>query len=355
MGDCLLGVQKVSDARSGSTPLVSVIIPAFQAHQHIARALESVFAQTFQNFEIIVVNDGSPDTSLLEAALENYRNRVRYIEQENQGPSGARNRAILEARGHWVAFLDSDDSWLPDHLAKQMELLSTNPSLDLAYADSVLVRADKPIGRAFEIEPQHPPVTFESLLCERCTVATSTAVARRQAVIDAGLFDSRFRRCEDFDLWLRMSFRGAKMNFNTEPGVYHYLTENSLASDNYLLKRARIEVYDKTATTLKVTPAQAALIRSLIDHTEAECQKDDLKRLLEDGDYPGALNAALRARSLTGGGWKLNAAVIGLRWLPGLFRSSHQVHRWWIEMRARSRWTQASRKLASPPRPTQVH
>ena len=79
----------------------------------------------------------------------------------------------------------------------------------------------------------------------------------REALIEAGLFDERFRRCEDFDLWLRMAFGGSKMDFRTDPGVYHYLTEHSLSSDNYLLKRARIEVYEKTAATWRLPSSSA--------------------------------------------------------------------------------------------------
>jgi GT2 family glycosyltransferase len=336
-------------------PAVSVVIPAFQAHEHIQRALESVFAQSFRKFEVIVVNDGSPNTELLEQALHPYRDRIRYMKQENRGPSGARNAAVLAARGPYIAFLDSDDVWFPNHLAEQMRRLEADLVLDLIYADSVLVRGECPIGHAFGSEPQSPPVTFEALLREKCTVGTSSTVARREALIEAGLFDERFRRCEDFDLWLRMAFGGSKMDFRTDPGVYHYLTEHSLSSDNYLLKRARIEVYEKTAATLAITEQQRGLIRSLVDKTEAECQKDQLRRQLEAGNYGGALDAAVRARSLSRRNWKLDAAVIGLRWLPGIFRIFHRLHRWWIETRTRNRWDHAARKLTTPPRPTQVH
>src|SRR5258708_10595177 len=92
---------------TGEPVLVSVVIPAHNAANSIAEALTSVVNQTFSNYEIIVVNDGSPDTTLLERALELFRQRIRYIKQENQGPSGARNSGILAARGKYVAFLDS--------------------------------------------------------------------------------------------------------------------------------------------------------------------------------------------------------------------------------------------------------
>ena len=111
------------ESRAGS-PLVSVIIPAYKAAGHIVSAIESVLAQTFSDHEIIVINDGSPDTSQLLEVLSPYRDRIRYLEQPNQGPSGARNTGIRAARGTYVAFLDSDDSWSPSYLGEQIRLLA---------------------------------------------------------------------------------------------------------------------------------------------------------------------------------------------------------------------------------------
>src|SRR5947209_18801381 len=113
--------RAVEGRRADDAPAVSVIIPAYNAAQYIGEALDSVFAQTFTDYEVIVVNDDSPDTAELERALAPYRERVVYIKQENRGPGGARNTAILKARGECVALLDSDDVWLPTFLAEQME------------------------------------------------------------------------------------------------------------------------------------------------------------------------------------------------------------------------------------------
>jgi len=96
-----------------ASPLVSVIIPAFNAAGHIVGALESVFAQSFTNYEVILANDGSPDTERLEQVIQPCISRITYLTQENRGPSAARNLGIRHARGEWLAFLDSDDAWLP--------------------------------------------------------------------------------------------------------------------------------------------------------------------------------------------------------------------------------------------------
>ena len=114
---------------------VSVIIPAYNTAAYITETLDSVFAQTFKDFEVIVVNDGSPDTEDLERVLQPYRARIVYVKQENRGVSGARNAGILRARGEFLAFLDSDDVWLPDYLAEQMKFLEAHPHLVASIAD----------------------------------------------------------------------------------------------------------------------------------------------------------------------------------------------------------------------------
>lgn len=280
-----------------SQPLVSIVIPAYMAAGHIRETLDSAFAQTYSNFEVILVNDGSPDTEALERAIQGYDQRLIYIKQENQGPSGARNTAIRNARGKYIACLDSDDIYLPEHLSRQVELLE-HDGLDLVYSDSLIVQNGRLVKRAFEREPQHPPVTFERLLAEECCIATSTAVASRQGMIDAGLFDLRYRRCEDFDLWLRMSFRGARMDYCRAVGVEHRLRSDSLTADRYLLKQSRVEVYKKTLNTLPLSAAQRELVRQLIARTEGKSQMDLVKQYVREGRYQEARAAAGKASVL---------------------------------------------------------
>lgn len=275
-------------------PLVSVIIPAYQAAGRIRETLDSVFAQTYRHFEVVLVNDGSPDTEALEAAIRSYGEKLIYIRQENRGPSGARNTAIRAARGKYVACLDSDDVYLPEHLANLVPMLEKS-GLDLVYSDSYFMKDGVHVGRSFERQPQGPPVTFEKLLTEECAVTTSAVVASRQAMIDAGLFDERFRRCEDFDLWLRMRFRGAKMDLLRQVGIEHRQLPEGLGANGYLLKQALIEIYKKTQATLPVSANQKRLIEELIARTEGLCQIDLAKRYLLEGRYSEARAAAGKA------------------------------------------------------------
>src|ERR1700756_479405 len=123
------------ETATSESPLVSVVIPAFNAARYIPATINSVLSQTLRQFEILVVNDGSPDTSELEFALKPYAGRIRYIKQTNRGPAAARNTGIREARGKYTAFLDSDDLWFPEHLASQVLMLERDPSLGLTYSN----------------------------------------------------------------------------------------------------------------------------------------------------------------------------------------------------------------------------
>ena len=223
---------------SPSTRLVTVVIPAYNAAPYIGATLDSVFKQAFTDFEVVVVNDGSPDTPALELALRPYQ-RIRYLRQENRGPSSARNAGIQVAAGKYVAFLDSDDLWLPQHLAKQVTTLETNPKLQMVYANGIYLRGETPVGILFDNSPQALPVDLDGLLHERSTVITSSAVVLREALLKAGLFDEQLRRCEDYDLWLRLAQSGATISFTREIQIRHRQS-NGLAANWELMRQALI-------------------------------------------------------------------------------------------------------------------
>jgi hypothetical protein len=154
------------------------------------------------------------------------------------------------------------------------------------------------VGQAFERQPQNPPVTFEKLITEECAITTSAVVASRQAMIDAGLFDERYRCSEDFDLWVRMSFRGAKMDLLRQVGIEHRLLPDGLSSDGYLLKQSGIEVNNKLLATLPVSANQKSTIQEQIVRTEGLCQMDLVTRYLREGRYTEARVAASKAVAL---------------------------------------------------------
>ena len=195
--------------------------------------------------------------------LEPYRERIVYLKQENSGPGGARNTAILKARGEYVALLDSDDVWLPNYLAQQMQALRGNPALDLIYSDALLVGESPLAGRTFmEVEPSHGEVTFESLLRWDCVIITSCTVARRQSLIDAGLFDANLYYSEDFDLWLRLLQRGGRLAYQMQVLAHHRLHATSLCADGVRQLEGEISVYEKWLREPSLSPAMKELLRT---------------------------------------------------------------------------------------------
>jgi glycosyltransferase involved in cell wall biosynthesis len=326
--------------------LVSVVIPAYNSSAYIAAALESVFQQTFSSLEVVVVNDGSPDTPALEAALQPYLSRLRYFRQENRGPSAARNLGIRQARGRYVALLDSDDSWLPHHLARQVDSLTRDATLGLVYSNNMQIIDEEVVGAAFDTVPQTGPVTLESLLAEHCTVNTSSVVVSRDALLKVGLFDESLNRCEDFDLWLRLAARGVKMTYDPDVQVVHRVG-HGLSSDAEGMKRARAEVYRKATRTLALSAAQHEIAEAKLKELEIEIEVEVARQHLRAGRFGEAQLAVRRANSLAPAA-RLRIAELGLRFSPLLLRWSYdsylRVLRW-----SRRRARAAKRKSAGQP------
>lgn len=186
--------------------MVSVIIPAFNTEKYISQAIESVLNQTYQNFELIVVNDGSTDRT--EKVIKKYFNRISYIYQTNKGVAAARNVGISASKGEYIAFLDSDDIWLPEKLELQVDYLSTHLDTDLVYADyATFDNGGGILEENFALSRQLPRPSgyiFQELIL-KCLFQTNTVMLKRQILEKAGLFDERFLIGEDYDLWLRIS------------------------------------------------------------------------------------------------------------------------------------------------------
>jgi len=301
-------------------PKVTVVIPCYNAARFVAEALDSVFAQSYGDYDVVLINDGSPDTAELEAALEPYAARIQYIRQENQGPGGARNRGIEWSRSEYVAFLDSDDAWTPDYLAEQIGVLTADPTIDLIYSDALLV-GDSPLaGRTFmETTPSRGEVTFASLLRRECVVITSCVVARRQALIDAGLFDAEFFHSEDFDLWLRLVHRGGRITNQPRVLARHRAHGGSLTAQSGALLRAQVEICGKLLRQLDLSPSERDLLQSHQAWCSAQLRLAGGKRELAAGQYGEATrslaeaNRVLRSR-------KLGLSLVGLRIAPALLR-----------------------------------
>lgn len=277
------------ERRSDSVPDVSVIIPVYHGSQYIAQALASVFAQRFTAYEIIVVNDGSPETHHIERQLRPYAQRITYLKQENSGPSSARNAGILQAKGEYVAFLDCDDAWHPSYLAEQLALLRADPELDLIYCDALLIGASPNAGKTvMEINPSRGTVTLESLLKLDCSVITSCTVVRRQCLLDAGLFDEERRCCEDYDMWVRIADRGGRMAYQHKVLALRRIHSQAITADPSYVIDSQVAVFRKLAESLPLIPPHQEIVQKQIARCMAEIQLHRSKADLMAGKYTEA-------------------------------------------------------------------
>lgn len=265
-------------------PQVSIIIPSYNTAHLIAACLDSVFAQTYRGFEAIVVNDGSPDTPQLEEVLRPYQDKIVYIRQQNKRVAGARNTAIRQSRGELLAFLDSDDTWLPHHLASQMQMFEQDPQLDLVYSDGVVVSDFAPEVSWMKRCPSRGEATFEALVLERCQVSVSTVVVRKAALVKAGLFDESLMRCDDYDMWLRTAFFGAKIGYHTNSQVRFYLGRpDSLGQSRVRMAEAYCGILEKAAKNLPLNPKQRELVLGRATEVKARYLVEEGKLQLRQG------------------------------------------------------------------------
>jgi len=271
-------------------PVVSVIVPAYRAAGFITATLDSILAQTFQDFEIIVVNDGSPDTEDLEKVLEPYDRRIVYLRQENQGPSGARNTAIRVARGEFIAPLDADDIWDPDHLEVQLAVLRADPALDMVYADARIFGDVPEAGRTLmEFRPSHGEVTFERLVTQECSVHICVCVIRREILLRAGLFDPNVRMAEDVDVWLRMVMKGGRIVYHRRVLGKYRRRAGSQSSDTAAMIESWIGVLSRIARTPGLSAGDRGVAERQIPVEQTRMEMERGRQAFVAGDSEAAI------------------------------------------------------------------
>jgi GT2 family glycosyltransferase len=323
-------VQMIDEEfRPSGTPLVSIIVPAYNCSPYIAATLDSVFAQTFKSTEVIVVNGGSPDTQQLEIALQPYRDSIAYIKQENRGVAADRNAGIRAARGEFLAFLDGDDVWLPDYLATQMKFFETTPSLDMVYCDQLYFGDERHSDSVFpggarragttcmQGSPSRGPVTFESLLTERCNVVTSSTVARRRVIVDCGMFEEKMFRAEDIHMWLRVAHSGSKIAYHKAVLGGHRLHPGSLATQILKSNEAVVDALQHLQGSLPLTPPRRRLVERQIERFRAMTELHRGKMYLSAGEFDKARDSLAIGNAFFRSP-KLYLVLAGLRIAPRL-------------------------------------
>jgi glycosyltransferase involved in cell wall biosynthesis len=196
-------------------PSVSVIVPTYNRASLACEAIESILAQTYRDFEVIVVDDESTDDTI--ARLQSrYGDKVRCLTQKHQGSPG-RNRGIEISRGDYVAFLDSDDLWLPDKLEEQVRLMMKSPpEVGLVYCGGWLEDKRGLLRKRFPLKTVYRGDIFQDLLLSRVGITPSRVLIKRECFDKAGLFDESIRVAEDLDMWLRIC-RGCAVDYVARP------------------------------------------------------------------------------------------------------------------------------------------
>jgi glycosyltransferase involved in cell wall biosynthesis len=274
---------------SRSSPAVSVIVPAYKCTAYIAATLESAFAQTFRDFELIVVNDGCPDTENLERELEPYQSRIVYIKQPNGGPGAARNTGVRAASAPIVAMMDSDDFWEPDYLAFHLEMFEKDPSIDLIYPNAVFF-GDTPVaGQTFmQFFPQKGEPGFDTILTGDCLVFAQVT-ARREILLKAGLYDTSLMSAEDMDLWLRVAKAGGRIARHERPLVRYRLRSGSLSYDSIRNLEYVLRVLDKLLNRDDLTEAERQAVLAEVEKRKATMRFEAGRRALYQGDTDKAI------------------------------------------------------------------
>jgi glycosyltransferase involved in cell wall biosynthesis len=313
-------------------PAVSVVMPAYNVDRYLAEAIESVLAQTYTDYELIIVDDGSTDES--RPVAERYRaihpDRITVVSQENRGLAGARNTAIRASSGRVIALLDSDDGWAPGFLEAQVRLLQAYPEVAIVTGNAYN-RGGLWDGRPVCPVPDPRPLPDLVSILRDETAVFVMSVFRREVVDRIGPFDEQLRTNEDYDYWIRAALAGFRFMRNPEPLAFYRRHGQSLSADEVRMLTGILRVYRKAQpscppgeaaeavahqiaqfeTRLLSAETRAALARGDVEMARARIRELRVRR----GDLPvvllaGALRCVPRAAI-----WTYGVRMRARKWL----------------------------------------
>jgi glycosyltransferase involved in cell wall biosynthesis len=294
-------------------PAVSIIMPAYNVESYIGDAIGSALAQTFTDFELIVVDDGSTDgTAQSVRALAHWDRRIKLVQQPNRGLAGARNSALRASRGDFFALLDSDDLWEPTFLAEQLAILHARPDVDIVTGNGWYLGGAKH-GQIARPESRPTP-DLASIIGDEWSVFIMS-VFRRQVYTVIGSFDESMRSNEDYDFWLRAAVAGFTFARNNTPLGHYRVRTDSLSASDVRMLRGILHVYTKLRPVIADRPHEMAILQQQIARFESELLTAEARLALEIADFAAAREhlSALHARR---GGATLVLARVLARWSP---------------------------------------
>ena len=248
--------------------LVSVIMPVYRGQPFVAWAIESVLAQTYRDFELVIVNDGSPDDSSGIIARFLPHPQIRYIEQQNAGVAAARNTAIAHANGAFIGLLDQDDLWLPNKLTRQVTYFNSHPEVGLVHTRVECIDADGAPRSCAGVIGVRP---YEGLCAGRLllgnVIAPVTVLLRIECIDEVGTFDQRFAPADDWELWMRIA-RRHPIGFIDEVTARYRFHGANVSSDQLKMQRAVLRIIEAICERFpdvpgSVSPVELAYARSV--------------------------------------------------------------------------------------------
>lgn len=265
-----------------NNPLFSAIIPTYNRDKFIVDAVNSVLTQSFTNFELIVIDDGSTDNT--EKRLwECNDKRIRYFYQDNSGVSTARNRGIKESRGKYIAFLDSDDIWKPEKLEMTFRYINKFPDIKIFHTNEIWYRNEKLQNQKKKYRKPDGYAYYDSLLL--CCIGMSTSVVKKDLFDEIGMFDESMPACEDYDLWLRATYK-YEVKLIEEPLTIKHGGRPDQLSSQPGLDKYRIQALEKMLDSGVLTDEQREETRrELINKCRIYCTGLEKRGKLEEADY----------------------------------------------------------------------
>jgi len=311
------------DPRPGAAPAFSVLMPAYETERYIEEAIRSVLAQTRSDWELIVVDDGSPDGLVERVTPFLSLANVRLVRQRNCGLAAARNRAASVARGRYLTVLDSDDALLPDYLEAVGAVLDAQPGTALVCCDALVHLEEhgrfrrRTYLRGPGVKPPRrsdPSRHLEHLLDHNFIFPGATV--RASAFTAVGGFDEELRAVEDWDMWIRVAAHGLETSMVSRPLAIYRLRSGSLsrdASGSYRLHEPSVRMLTKTLRELQLAPSARRAAERSLAHCRRRARLGDARDALASRDVARArrlASGALRSQPTVKG-----ALILGALWL----------------------------------------
>lgn len=252
-------------------PFVSIVLPAYNAAQHLESTLDSVLSQTYKDFELVIVDDGSSDeTYTLAESFCKRDSRIKLIHQENQGAAAARNKGIQNAQGIYIAFLDADDLWVADKLAIQVEHLEQDPKLGMSFGKVQYITAED-VAAATISSVKLTNITAKDFFEENLAVTPSNTVFRKEALLQVGGFneDSNLLGFEDVELFIHTICEGWKIEGINKNLISYRLSEAGVSSDlsrmekRWYLLVQKVKIYAPSLVEAHYRSSEAKMLRYL--------------------------------------------------------------------------------------------